>query len=606
MPFTNHRQKHELTYNETDFLLDGKPFVILSGAIHYFRIPRAYWYDRLLKLKECGLNTVETYVAWNAHEAHEGQFDFSDLLDLGAFLDIAAELGLYAIVRPGPFICAEWEGGGLPAWLLQVPSLRIRCDNQPFLEKVQAFFAKLFPILVPRLCTNGGNILMLQVENEYGSYGNDKTYLRKLEDMYRALGADCLLYRSDGDAPFMMEAADTGIYAADNFGSDPVWHMTRMAELGYRQPMFCGEYWCGWFDHWHERHHRRAASDVARELELFLQNNCSLNYYMFCGGTNFAFWNGANMDQNVYAPTTTSYDYDSLLNEAGDRTEKYYLVRDVLQKHPELRDGAPFPTLTATDSEKAAYGPVQLSGSALLFDHLDELNPQTSHTGNPLTMEQTGTNLGYILYTHTLSAAHGEPLRPEPVADRLQLFLDGKKFATLENGRPQDIPLLPEDESLRPHTLAILCENMGRVNYGWQTLDSKGLTRVLIDRNRGQGGAHYVFLNGWTTRALPMEDLSALTFGGFEKTDLPAFHRAQLHIDGAPKDTFLSTRGFHKGFVFVNGRNLGRYYTDAGPQYALYVPAPYLREGDNDIILFESERTETDTITFLSAPDFGE
>lgn len=582
-----------VTYNETEFLMDGKPFRVLAGGMHYFRIPRAYWYDRLLKLKECGLNTVETYVAWNLHEPKEGCFDFTGIGDLAAFLDIAAELGLYAIVRPGPFICAEWEGGGLPAWLLQVPGLRIRCDNAPFLEKVQAFFTQLFAILVPRLCTRGGNILMLQVENEYGSYGSDRVYLQKLEAMYRALGADCMLYRSDGDDPCMMHRADTGIYAADNFGSDPLGHQARMQALGYKQPLFCGEYWCGWFDHWHEQHHRRSAQDVARELELFLQNGASLNYYMFCGGTNFAFWNGANDEPGDYAPTTTSYDYDSLLSEAGDRTEKYYLVREVLKRYPQLTT---VPERTAQESEKAAYGELHLSGTAELFDHLPEVQTAEFDTPNPMTMEETGSYLGYLLYTTTLSAPHGKLLRPDPIADRCQIFLDRQWLATLEHGRPITYPELPDDPAGTTRELTILCENTGRVNYGPQTLDSKGLRRVLTD---------YAHLHGWKTVALPMEDLSRLTFGPFHTTDSPAFHRAVLHIDGQPKDTFLSMRGFHKGFVTINGINLGRYYTDAGPQYTLYVPAPFLHEGDNELILFESERTDHASLFFTDTPDFG-
>ncbi len=574
------------THDETQFLLDGKPFRLLSGAIHYFRIPQSLWRDRLLKLKECGLNTVETYVAWNAHEPHEGQFDFTGILDLARFLDTASELGLYAIVRPGPYICAEWEGGGLPAWLLNVPQLRIRCDNQPFLERVRRFFDVLFPILIPRLCTNGGNILMLQVENEYGSYGNDRSYLQKLEAMYHDLGADCLLYRSDGDDPAMMHASDTGLYAAANFGSDPAGHQKRMNAL-YNAPLFCGEYWCGWFDHWHEHHHRRAAANVADELDWFLRSGASLNFYMFCGGTNFGFWNGANGFPEAYAATTTSYDYDSLLTEAGDRTEKYYAVREVLQKY------VPVPALTASDSAKTAYGSVTFQETAELFSHLDEVRSGVSESANPLTMEETGCLLGYQLYETELTAPHGKQLFPEPIADRLSVYADGKRIGLLENGRELSYPTLP-DGSCR---LAILCENMGRVNYGPHTLDSKGLRSVRTD-------ARYVY--GWKTTSLPMNDLSALTFEPFRKTALPAFHRAFLQIDGAPTDTFLSLRGWHKGFAVLNGHHLGRFYTDAGPQMTLYVPSCFLQSGRNELILFESEQTEQNTAFFTDRPDYNE
>lgn len=573
-----------------DFLLNGEPFRLLGGAVHYFRIPRAYWRDRLLKLKECGLNTVETYVPWNAHEPTEGNFCFDGMLDLGAFLDVAAELGLYAIVRPGPYICAEWEGGGLPAWLLTIPGMQIRCDHEPYLEKVQAFFQRLFPILIPRLCTNGGNILMVQVENEYGSYGNDKGYLRKLEELYRKLGVDCLLYRSDGDDPSMMHAAETGIYAADNFGSDPAGHKKKMESLGYSAPFFCGEYWCGWFDHWHEKHHRRSAQNVADEMETFLRIGGHLNFYMFCGGTNFGFWNGANDVPGEYAPTTTSYDYDALLTETGDRTEKYYRVRETLQKH------IPVPEMTATESKKQAYGTIPLCGTAELFapEHLAEVQKGVFEQATPLSMEETGSYLGYTLYETDLSSPHGTPLVPEPIADRCSIYLDGKLLGVLEHGREITYPELPADSEGR---LSILCENTGRVNYGPRTLDSKGLRSVR---------AGYQSLFGWRTTALPMDDLSRLTFEPFHTTDRPAFHRAVLRVEGEPADTFLSMRGFHKGFVTVNGINIGRYYTDAGPQYTLYVPAPFLREGENEIVIFESERTDCASVEFVDAPDFGE
>lgn len=578
-------------YIEGDcFYKDSEPFRILSGAIHYFRVPREYWRDRLLKLRECGMNTVETYVPWNAHEKHEGQFDFSGMLDLGAFLDTARELGLLAIVRPGPFICAEWEGGGLPAWLLNVSGLRIRCDNAPYLQKVKNYLSKLFGIIVPRLCTKGGNVIMLQVENEYGSYGNDKVYLKKLENMYRELGADCLLFRADGTDPAMMAYADTGIYMANTFGSNPAHGREVRDAMGFSGPFFCAEYWCGWFDHWYEQHHVRDPKNVRDELKWFLENGAHINYYMFHGGTNFGFWSGANGAPGVYAPATTSYDYDGLLSEAGDRTEKYYLVRDLLAKFVGV------PALTASETPKAAYGEVPFDGTAELFAHLHELHGKEFFAPYPLTLEQTETYYGYVLYEQELTAPHASTLIPEPLADRVSVFLDETPVGIMERGRktvPVELPQTPAGGSRK---LSLLCENMGRVNYGPETLDSKGLRGVRL-------GNAYRF--GWKTTALPMEELSGLTFDAFRMTGAPAFHRAVLHIDGAPADTFLSVRGLHKGFVTVNGINIGRYCTDAGPQYTLYVPAPFLKEGSNEIIVFESDGTACTGIAFTDAPDFG-
>ena len=578
------------TVNEKDYLLDGKPFKLLSGSMHYFRIPREYWYDRLLKLKECGLNTVETYVAWNFHEKKEGEFCFTGMADLGGFLDTASELGLYAIVRPGPFICAEWEAGGLPAWLLNVPGLRIRRDNAPFLEKVENFFAKLFEILVPRLCTRGGNILMLQVENEYGSFGNDKVYLKKMEDLFRRLGADCLLFRADGPNPDMMAYADTGIFTTNTFGSQPAKWQENYYALGYKGPFTCMEYWCGWFDHWYEDHHARDPKNVAEEIRTFLDRSAHFNFYMFHGGTNFGFMSGANELPGPYAPTTTAYDYDGLVSEAGDRTEKYYLVRDAIAE----KYGAP--ALTAKETEKKAYGEIKLTSTAELFDCVDVLCPKKFHALDPLTMEETETYYGYSLYETTLTSPHGTVLTPEPLADRVQVFLDGEPVGVMEREQketPIELPAAP-DGTVRKLTL--LCENMGRINYGPHILDRKGLSAVRL------GNAYHF---GWETCPLPMESFEGIPFGSFHTTSRPAFHKGNLQIQGTPCDTFLSTRGLHKGFVVVNGVNIGRYYTDAGPQYALYIPAPFLKEGDNEILVFESEATETDTLTFRDAPDYN-
>lgn len=576
------------TFDDKQFLLDGKPYPMLAGAIHYFRCPPEYWRDRLLKLKECGLNTVETYVAWNWHEKTPGKFDFSGILDLGRFLDIAAELGLNAIVRPGPYICAEWEGGGLPAWLLSIPGMRIRCNNEPYKHRVRLFFEQLFKILIPRLCTNGGNVLMLQVENEYGSYGDDHDYLIWLTNLYRELGADCMLYHADGNDPYMMAAAspDKTMFAAMNYGSNPVWHEERRVSSGRPGPHLCGEYWCGWFDHWGEQHHARSASDIAYEIRTFLSLNAGFNFYMFFGGTNFGFWSGANGDP-CYLPTTTSYDYDGLLNEAGDRTEKYYAVRDVIaEKYPDR-----VPALTAKESEKKAYESVSFVGSALLFDHLRELSSLTETSAQPMTMEETGSYYGYLLYETDLKFEIGTELDPSPIADRLSFYADRKPFGTMENGKENQKPVMPDGTK----HVAILCENMGRINYGPDTLDSKGLRRVRF-------GFHQHM--GWKNTALPMDDLSHLTFDAVQTTDEPAFHKAILHIDGTPADTWISTRGFHKGFLVVNGVNIGRYYTDSAPQKALYLPAPFLHEGDNEILVFESEKTEQTTLSFLDHPDF--
>ena len=334
---------HKLTRNGERFYLDGEPFTIRSGAIHYFRVPRPYWRDRLLKLKECGFNTVETYVAWNVHESHEGDFDFSGEKDVAAFLRTAQELGLYAIVRPGPFICAEWEAGGFPAWLLADRNMRLRCNYAPYMQKVERYFKRLFAELSPCAIENGGNVILWQVENEYGSYGNDKEYLRRLVEIYRENGIAGQLFTADGAWINMLVkgALPETCLPFVTFGSRTEEAMRCVDLFVKNTPKMCAEFWCGWFDHWGEEHHTRTSEDVLKDLEPFFIHGWSFNFYMFHGGTNFGFMNGANSGEK-YMPTVTSYDYCGLLTEAGDRTETYYKVRDMFIKY-----GVNVPALTA-------------------------------------------------------------------------------------------------------------------------------------------------------------------------------------------------------------------------------------------------------------------
>ena len=322
-----------LTYNDKTFLMDGKPYTILSGAMHYFRIPREYWHDRLLKLKEIGFNTVETYTAWNLHEREEGVFDFTGMLDVAAYVDEAAALGLNVILRPGPYICSEWEFGGLPAWLLRYDDMAIRCADPLFIEKVRRYYHALFDELRPRLATNGGNIIMVQIENEYGSYGNDKDYLNAVVDIYRECGVDVTLFTSDGACWWMLGGGTLPDYlCVANFGSHPKENFAMLEKFRPDQPKMCGEYWVGWFDHWYEEHHVREPEEIAALFRDMLDAGASLNFYMFHGGTNFGFMNGANHG-GKYEPTITSYDYNALLSEAGDLTPAYHAVRKIIEEY---------------------------------------------------------------------------------------------------------------------------------------------------------------------------------------------------------------------------------------------------------------------------------
>jgi len=587
-----------------DFVYEGKPIRLLSGAIHYFRVVPEYWEDRLLKLKACGFNTVETYVAWNVHEPKEGEFDFEGIADVERFIRLAGDLGLHVIVRPSPYICAEWEFGGLPAWLLEDANLRLRSYEESYLAKVDAYFDELLPRFKPLLCTNGGPIIAMQIENEYGSYGNDKKYLGYIRDGMKKRGMDVLLFTSDGPEDHMLQGGMVeGVLETVNFGSRAAEAFRKLREYQPEGPLMCMEFWNGWFDHWMEEHQSRPAADVAEALEEMLAEGASVNFYMFHGGTNFGFYNGANHIQR-YEPTVNSYDYDTLLNESGEPTEKYWAVRKVLERYAELPEAelpAPIP--------KRAYGEVRLEEKADLFGQLDRLATPVQRT-SPEPMEKVGQAYGFILYSTTVTGPRsGMNLVLQEVRDRALVFADGKYIGTTERWNPVELPLEVPAEGLR---LDILVENMGRVNYGPLMRDPKGITEGIRLGNQ--------FLYDWTIRPLPLDSLEALEFegndgqqavgGSAEEPDasgtagsLPTFYRGTFNVE-EKADTFLRLDGWTKGIAFLNGFNLGRYW-EVGPTRTLYVPAPLLREGENELIVFELHGTEASVVRLTDQADLG-
>ena len=581
-----------ITYNDKSFLMDGKEYTIVSGAMHYFRIPRAYWHDRLNKLKQGGFNTVETYTCWNLHEPREGEFDFSGMLDLGAYIDEAAKLGLNVILRPGPYICSEWEFGGLPAWLLSYENIALRCMDERFLSKVRRYYHALFDhIGQHRLATHGGNVVMVQIENEYGSYGDDKDYLRAVVDIYKECGVDCTLFTSDGTCDWMLSGGTLPEYlCVANFGSHPEENFAELQKFRRGQPNMCGEYWCGWFDHWYEEHHVREAEELAGLHRDMLASGASLNFYMFHGGTNFGFMNGANHG-GKYEPTITSYDYNALLSESGDMTPAYYAVRKINEEF-----FGELPPLTCKNSEKKAYGKVELTEKAFVLDTLEAISTPVK-TAEPKFMEQIGQGYGFTLYSTTVKGPITDQMLDfDCVHDRAIVYVNGEKKGWYERSRHQDnirIDLRTGEEI----KLDILVENMGRINYGPMIRDRKGMTGIRFGQRN-----HY----GWQMYPLEMKDLSGVKYekcdGGVEKS---SFLRGVLNIEGEPKDTFIRLDGFHHGFVMVNGFNLGRYYNDAGPQKTLYCPAPMLKTGENEILVFETDSSDRNVIEFVDVPELG-
>ncbi|WP_028548845.1 glycoside hydrolase family 35 protein [Paenibacillus sp. UNC451MF] len=573
------------------FMLNGEPIRIISGAIHYFRVVPEYWKDRLLKLKACGFNTVETYVAWNVHEPEEGQFCFEGLADLVQFIQVAGDLGLHVIVRPSPYICAEWEFGGLPAWLLRYSDIRLRCSDPLYLSKVDAYYDVLIPKLTPLLCSNGGPIIAVQIENEYGSYGNDKAYLEYLRQGLISRGVDVLLFTSDGPTDSMLQGGTLpDVLATVNFGSKAMESFAKFREYRADEPLMCMEYWNGWFDHWMEKHHTRDAADVAAVLDEMLSADASVNFYMFHGGTNFGFYNGANHIK-TYEPTVTSYDYDSPLSESGEPTEKYYAVREVLQKYVDIPPiSLPEPIL------RKRYGEVRLTECAMLLQQLDSLTSKSSGI-NPLPMEKLGQNYGFIVYSTWVSGPrHGQDLHLQDVHDRAQVFMDGSYIGSVERWNPQPIRVHVPESGAR---LTILVENMGRINYGPLLKDYKGITEgVRLDNQ---------FLFGWDMYPLPLSKPVELDYAPIGKMNVisnePAFYRGTFEVDAAA-DTFLRLDGWKKGVAYVNGFNLGRYW-ERGPQKTLYVPGPLLRSGTNEIVIFELHGAIDPVVSLEDLPDLG-
>ncbi len=584
------------SYNDTEFLLNGEKFTVISGAMHYFRIPREYWRDRLLKLRECGFNTVETYTAWNLHEKREGEFDFSDGLDLAEYIKIAEELGLCVILRPGPYICSEWDLGGLPAWLLSYPDMEIRCLDEEFLSVVSRYYHALFAHIKGHLCTDGGGIIMVQIENEYGSYGDDKEYLRRIEDIYRDCGVDATLFTSDGACYWMLGGGTLPDHlCVANFGSDPEGNFRMLEKFRKDQPKMCGEYWCGWFDHWYEEHHTRSADEIAELFSDMIESGASLNFYMFHGGTNFGFMNGANHGGH-YQPTVTSYDYNALLSECGDMTPAYFAVRrKIEEKYGSL------PPLTVKDLPKKAYGKVELTESAFILDAVSDISPPI-HKAAPKFIEDIGQSCGFTLYSTVVNGPR-ESLDLEYTAlhDRAVFYIDGEFAGIHERSKRRDritVPALGFGDSVR---VDILVENMGRINYGPEMgkADRKGIVGIRFGQQY-----HY----GWDMYPLPMEydDISRVKYGKITGgVSRSSFMRGYFEVEGEPCDTFIRLDDFTHGFVTVNGHNLGRYYTPAGPQKTLYCPAPFLNEGKNEVVVFETDSSSSNVIEFTDTPELG-
>ena len=567
------------------FVLDGKPFQIISGELHYERIPREYWRDRLQKARAMGLNTISTYVFWNVHEPRPGTYDFSGGRDVAAFIRTAQEEGLYVILRPGPYACAEWDLGGLPAWLLADPDIVLRSKDEKFLAPAERWLQRLGRELAPLQITHGGPILAVQVENEYGSFGDDHEYVKRILAAIRNAGlGEVLLFTADGGDEL---AAGTlpDIHAVVNFGpGEAKAEFAKLEKFRPGHPIMSGEYWDGWFDHWGDKHHGTDATQQAQELDWILGRGYSINLYMFHGGTSFGFMNGANWEKR-YEPDVTSYDYDSPVSESGELTAKYFAFRDVIARH---RPGVKFP-------EPPASLPVidipefELKETASLWSNLP--NPVLAKTPRP--METFGESYGYILYRTKIERALAGELQIHELRSYARIYINEKLAGTLDRRLKQDRVQI---EAGAGSTLDILVEGTGRINF----------TTELRSERQGIGGSVTLSgqeLTGWEVYPLPLEDFSKLAFVK-AIADGPSFYRGEFTLSDTG-DTFLDTRGWGKGAVWINGHALGRFW-NVGPQQTLYVAAPWLHKGNNEIVVFTQDRPKSRSIRGLRAPVLDE
>ncbi len=572
-----------------DFLLDGEPFRIVSGALHYFRVHPGQWEDRVDKARMLGLNTIETYVPWNAHQPQPGKTSFAGGLDLERFLDIIHDRGMRAIVRPGPYICAEWDGGGLPGWLLRKPEVQVRSSEPLFLEAVQDWFSELLPRVAKRQITRGGPVIMMQVENEYGAYGDDQVYLKALAAMLHDGGIEVPLFTSDQPDPLMLARGGLAeVHKTANFGARTVDRLQTLRQFQPSGPLMCTEFWNGWFDVWGGPHHVTDAQSQAGELDALLAAGGSVNLYMFHGGTNFGFTNGAN-DKGTYRPTATSYDYDAPLSEDGAPTEKYWAFREVISRY------VPVPAEAPSERAPAPTPALRPEGFVSLTEVVTSLGAEVDSETAP-TMDELGQYGGYCLYAVDLPARTQTCLLSvSELRDRAVVTLGDTQLGTLSRETEELALPIPAGPPVR---LTLLVEDQGRVNYGPRIGEVKGLVGpVTLDGHE---------LRGWTTR--PLELSVSVVAGALLRTlssvvPGPAFAVAAFDLDDAA-DLFLDTSGWVKGVAWVNGFCLGRYWS-RGPQQTLYVPAPVTQPGRNELVLFETYGGQMDRLAFRTTPGLG-
>ena len=583
-------QKGTFEVGKGTFLLNGKPFVVKAAEVHYPRIPQPYWEQRILSCKALGMNTLCLYVFWNLHEQQEGQFDFTGNNDLAAFCRLAQKHGMYVIVRPGPYVCAEWEMGGLPWWLLKKEDVQLRSQDPYYMERVKIFMNEVGKQLADLQITRGGNIIMVQVENEFGSYGIDKPYVSAIRDIVKEAGfTDVPLFQCDWSSNFTNNALDDLLWTV-NFGTGANIdeQFKKLKELRPETPLMCSEFWSGWFDHWGRKHETRDAATMVSGIKDMLDRNISFSLYMTHGGTTFGWWGGANNPS--YSAMCSSYDYDAPISEAGWTTPKYFQLRDLLQSYLPAGEKLPEPPVPFPVIEIPAITDWSV---APLFENL----PEAKETEDIKPMEYFDQGWGTILYSTVLKENISGVLHIDEVHDWAQVFADGKLLGRLDRRKGEFELKLPSTLKIGTR-LDILVEAMGRVNFDKSIHDRKGITNKV----EVISGKKSTELKGWNVYNLPpfYEFVSAKDYKKGEPVDGPAYYRATFNLEKTG-DTFFNMNTWGKGMVWVNGHALGRFW-EIGPQQTLYMPGCWLKEGENEIIVLDLKGPSETSIPGLKEP----
>jgi beta-galactosidase len=575
------KSHHSFALGGEVFLLDNKPFQIISGEMHPARIPEEYWRHRIRMAKAMGCNTVSAYIFWNYHEQSEGIYDFhTGNRNISEFIKTAADEGMWVIIRPGPYVCAEWEFGGLPPYLLRYPEIKIRCLDPVYMKAAGRYISRLADVLRPHLITNGGPVLMIQIENEYGSYGNDRNYLAALKDIWVRSGIDVPFFTGDGPATYMLEAGTLPGCAVglDSGSSKADFELARKLNPGV--PVFSSETYPGWLTHWGESWARPDTAELFREVKFLMDNHKSFNLYVIHGGTNFGFTAGANSGGKGYEPDVTSYDYDAPVDEQGRATAKYLALRKLIGSYlPKKAKLPPIPEPVPVMS----LPEIELTPFTSVWDNM----PLPAHSVQPEPFENYGQDYGFMLYATRLIGHKSGRLTVTDLHDYATVFVDGKYAGTLDRRLGINSLELPPAESENP-LLEIFIEGMGRINFAAAMIDRKGITdRVTLNG---------MTLMNWDVYGFPMSEEFISGLKATEKiTDKPGtFFRGTFLLD-TTADMFIDMTNFIKGFVWVNGKNLGRYW-EIGPQQRLYCPASWLRKGKNEIIVFDLHKTEPGTV----------